>query len=373
MPPKPPSPRLNAASPSPLPTNSLPSTPRNNNLNNYQNTKDPKPKPPPPTHFLCIPLAVTPQARKQLSASLGQFKQDVCDPSLGYDHHSGHVAPAVGGGQLPVLGSGSAGAFALPEDAVRPVGTVHLTLGVFGFGEGKKAKKRRDDPEGQGQARREGEETQEQELSGPEKLAKATSLLQSLPLKEIWSSVVQDIFSRISGKLPSNSPALSTLLSSDRPSITLKGLASMQPPSRAAVLYAPPVDELGALQLFCERVRDVFRQEKLMTDEGRPLLLHATVVNTIYIKNPNFNTTNDNRRGGHGRGGKGKGRNSGGGGGKWDRLVFDATGIIERYEEKVWVQDVPVDRVAICKMGAKKCVLDGVEDEAYEVEAEVEF
>jgi len=273
-----------------------------------------------------------------------------------------------------VLGSGSAGAFALPEDAVRPVGTVHLTLGVFGFGEGKKAKNRRDDPKGYGQTQGEGEEAQEQELSGPEKRARATSLLQTLPLKEIWSSVVQDISSRVSGKLPPNSPSLSALLSSDRPSVTLRGLASMQPPSRAAVLYAPPVDELGALQLFCERVRDVFKQEKLMTDEGRPLLLHATVVNTIYVKNPNPNpnTTNDNRRGGHGRGGKGKGRNSGGGG-KGDRLVFDATGIIERYEEQVWMQDVPVDRVVICKMGAKKCVLDGVEDEAYEVEAEVEF
>ena len=140
----------------------------------------------------------------------------------------------------------------------------------------------------------------------------------------------------------------------------------MQPADRAAVLYAPPVDELGVLQGFCERVRRVFAEAELMVDEGRPLLLHATVVNTVYVR--------DNRgRGGRG-GSRGRGGRGGRGGGKRERLVFDATGILERYEDQVWMAGVPLDTMAICRMGAKKVVgVDGEEDEAYEVEAEVRF
>jgi activating signal cointegrator complex subunit 1 len=151
--------------------------------------------------------------------------------------------------------------------------------------------------------------------------------------------------------------------------ITLRGLASMQPADRAAVLYAPPVDRFGLLQAFCERVRDAFREAEVMEDEGRPLLLHATVVNTVYVKG-------DKQEGGsnaRGRGGRGRGGRGGRGGKKWERLVFDATGIIDRYEDQVWMENVPVEKIAICRMGAKKVVVDGEEDEAYEVEAEVDF
>ncbi len=63
----------------------------------------------------------------------------------------------------------------------------------------------------------------------------------------------------------------------------------MQAPSKTSVLYAQPLDEQGVLQLFCEKLRGVFVDEGLMQDEGRPLLLHATVANTIYVKNaPTF-------------------------------------------------------------------------------------
>ena len=148
--------------------------------------------------------------------------------------------------------------------------------------------------------------------------------------------------------------------------ITLRGLASMQPADRAAVLYAPPVDELGVLQEFCEKVRQVFADAELMVDEGRPLLLHATVVNTVYVR--------DNNNRGRGRGGS-RGRGGRGGRGwKRERLVFDASGMLERYEDQVWMVDVPLETIAICRMGAKKVVgVDGEEDEAYEVEAEVQI
>lgn len=94
--------------------------------------------------------------------------------------------------------------------------------------------------------------------------------------------------------------------------------------------------------------------EGLMTEEGRPLLLHATIVNTIYVK---------------GRGSKEKGR-----GGRRERLMVDARDVISRYGDHVWLENMPVTKVSLCRMGAKKMreeesLVEG--DEAYEVEAEV--
>ncbi|KAK4122924.1 hypothetical protein N657DRAFT_598810 [Parathielavia appendiculata] len=248
-----------------------------------------------PTHFLCIPL-VTAHSRPQLTASLSAFRSDICSPR-------------------------AQGGFDAPPDAIRPVGTLHLTLGVLSFPRGE---------EGEG------------------KLARAREVLLGLKVGEIWRGVRREWKGEAEEGIK----------------ITLRGLASMQPAARATVLYAPPVDQHGLLQAFCEKVRAAFREAEIMEDEGRPLLLHATLVNTVYVKgNKRDGASNDRGRGG--RGGRGDK--------KWDRLVFDATGIIDRYEDQVWMENVPVERVAICRMGAKKVVVDGQEDEAYEVEAEVEF
>ncbi|KAL2021554.1 hypothetical protein VTK56DRAFT_7053 [Thermocarpiscus australiensis] len=303
----------------------------------------PKPKPPVPTHFLCIPLA-TPASRAQLAASLAAFRADVCSP----------------------LG------FAVPEDAVRPVGTIHLTLGVFSFRSSGREGAGGGNGNGDGNGSGNGNSGEPEAAT----LARAREVLGGLRLREIWRRVRAAPRPRMPG----------TMVETDRetrgekewegegegeegeeegpPRITLRGLASMRAPARAAVLYAPPVDQLGLLQAFCERVREVFREGGLLVDDGRPLLLHATVVNTVYVRG--------GKNGKAGEGGSGR-RRGGGGGRKWERLVFDATGILDRYEDQVWVQDVPVERIAICKMGAKTVVVDGVEDEEYEVEAEVEF
>ena len=67
---------------------------------------------------------------------------------------------------------------------------------------------------------------------------------------------------------------------------------------------------------------------------------------------------------------KSKGR----GGGRADsRLTVDARGILDRYSDQVWMENVPVERIAICKMGAQKTVVDGVEDAEYEAVEVVEF
>ena len=135
----------------------------------------------------------------------------------------------------------------------------------------------------------------------------------------------------------------------------------MQPASRATVLYAAPTDDNGrgtTLQVFCEKLQAAFREAGLMASEegerdARPLLLHATVLNTIYVKG--------------GRGG-GSGKK---GGRRRERLTVDARPILDRYDDFVWMRDVPLEKIAICRMGAKKVGDDG--DEAYEVEAEIDL
>ncbi|KAK3321026.1 hypothetical protein B0T19DRAFT_255674 [Cercophora scortea] len=270
------------------------------------------PPKPAPTHFLCIPL-VTPISRPQLIQSLTSFRADVTSPT----------------------------SFNIPDDAVRPVGTLHLTLGMFSFPSlplPPAAVKDENTPE-DGEA---------QSL-----LQQATELLHSLRLKEILASVGTG----------------TTSATGDGLRITLKGLHPMQAstPEKCAVLYAAPVDDAGTgtLQAFCERVRGVFVDAGLMVREERPLLLHATLVNTVYVKG----NGKAGKAGNGGKGGKGKGK----GKGKWERLTVDARGVVERYEDQVWMEDVPVEGVAICKMGARRMVVDGVEDEAYEVVGEVSF
>ncbi|KAK3371692.1 kinase A anchor protein [Lasiosphaeria ovina] len=270
-----------------------------------------------PTHFLCIPL-VTAASRPQLVQSLATFRADVSSPL----------------------------SFGVPEEAIRPVGTLHLTLGVFSF------------PKNEG-------------------LDRAIELLRSLRPREILVSITpptmpgakveQDktvvaVTTEVAAAADDDKgkPVEATTPQDGAPlTITLRGLESMQPPAKAAVLYSPPVDRLGTLQAFCEKLRAVFREAELMTEESRPLLLHATIMNTIYVKGKD---KKQQRKAGGGGGGK-----------KWERLTVDARGILDRYEDHVWMQDVALSSIAICKMGAKKTEVDGVEDEAYEVEAEISF
>ncbi|KAK5629371.1 hypothetical protein RRF57_005086 [Xylaria bambusicola] len=131
-------------------------------------------------------------------------------------------------------------------------------------------------------------------------------------------------------------------------SVTLKGLQSMQSPAKSSVLYTPPVDS-GSLTKFCEKLRSVFQDAGLMMEDNRPLLLHATILNTIYVKGK-----------GTSRGGKGKSR---------ERLTIDARQILDRYDDYVWIENGPIEKIAICRMGAKK---QENGDEAYEVEAEID-
>lgn len=234
------------------------------------------PPKPAPTHFLCIPLA-----GPQLARSWAAFRADATSPV----------------------------SFGLPEDAVRPLGTLHLTLGVMSL--------------------------------KPDDVAKAAEVLGGLKPREVLAEV--------RAQPHDGEYAAAPVAPSDtsRLSVTIRGLHAMQAASKTSVLYAPPTDAEGILYRFCEQLRKPFRDSGLMEDEGRPLLLHATVVNTIYVK-----------------GGGGRGR-------RRERLTIDARDVLSRYGDYAWADDLPVTKVAICRMGAKR--VEGSDgDEAYEVEAETE-
>ena len=250
---------------------------------------------PPPTHFLCIPLAGA-----QLSRSLASFRADITSPT----------------------------SFDVPEQAVRPPGTLHLTLGVMTLKD--------------------------------ETLTQAVDLLRSLRLKDLLEQARTAASTAASPAARAMGRATPAASGGSPLAVTLQGLQAMQKPEETSVLYAPPTDPTGLVRRFCEQLRRTFQEAGLMAEDQRPLLLHATMVNTVYVRGRGANGRNGN--------GNGNGRN----GGRRQRMTIDARDIIGRYDDYVWVEEMPVHKVAICRMGAKK--IEGSEgDEAYEVEAKVSF
>ncbi len=114
-----------------------------------------------------------------------------------------------------------------------------------------------------------------------EGLEKAIALLKTIIPRQILADIAappQNQQAAKGGEL--SDPPPSPLL------VTLIGLHTMQSAAKASVLYAPPVDN-GVLTKFCERLRLTFQEAGLMLEESRPLLLHATILNTIYVKGKN--------------------------------------------------------------------------------------
>ncbi|KAH7351082.1 kinase A anchor protein [Rhexocercosporidium sp. MPI-PUGE-AT-0058] len=263
------------------------------------------------THFLAIPL-VTPTSRPQLHQALSVFKEKATQPNTAS------------------LSDG------IPEQAIRPLGTLHLTLGVMS-------------------------------LSTPERVQGVLDLLNPLDLGEILAGV-KGANIRLEGATSDESAGsdpnpevngTSSKSQEEQPSplpihITLQGLQSMHDTSKTSVLYASPLDPDLRLYRFCMKLREVFQE--FLVAENRPLLLHATIVNTVYVK-------------GRVGGARGRGRGGRGGRGK-ESLVFDARELLEEWEDYVWMRGVRVERVAVLRMGAK-VGLSG--EEEYEIEGEVDM
>lgn len=117
------------------------------------------------------------------------------------------------------------------------------------------------------------------------------------------------------------------------------------------MLYVPPEDAdpacQGLLYSFARDLKAKFVEAGIMEAETRPMLLHATVLNTIYVKG---------RRQASGKRGK-------------DRLTIDARDVLARYEDFVWAEDVAIEEVGLYKMGAQP--VEGTDDVEYVAEAKV--
>ncbi|KAF9171938.1 hypothetical protein BGX21_011590 [Mortierella sp. AD011] len=135
--------------------------------------------------------------------------------------------------------------------------------------------------------------------------------------------------------------------------VSLRGLLPMQAPNATSVLYAPPFDVSGRLQPFCEILLKLFVEAGFIQPERRPLKLHASIVNTLHVKNKAAHGGSI-REVSHGRGGGG---GDGGRGERWtgrkkQRLLIDATELIQSWKDEVWAE-MMLEKVVICEMGAK--------------------
>ncbi|KAE8325014.1 AKAP7 2'5' RNA ligase-like domain-containing protein [Aspergillus sergii] len=266
-----------------------------------------KEKRPPLTHFLCLPL-VNSTSLPQLESSLAVFKASIPRRTLRY-----------GAPEQPLI----------PDGALRPVGTLHLTLGVMS-------------------------------LPTKERLNEAIEFFQSLDLVTMVREA-EKIASARAKRKNRNAPSVSATEQSFRLSagevakshdesrlspftVSLESLHALPRARTATVLHATPVDPTARLYPFCELLRDKFLEagfllgeqkkekdnkqtnnkstEEMAAEEPslleempanvaeetarmsdkpistqpvskkstaskpkiRPLLLHATVANTIYVR-----------------------------------------------------------------------------------------
>ncbi|RDW82118.1 hypothetical protein BP6252_03230 [Coleophoma cylindrospora] len=269
---------------------------------------------PPLTHFLCLPL-VTRDSKPQLQNALEAFASEITQKA---DPATAHVGARIG----------------LPGKAVRPVGTLHLTLGVMS-------------------------------LTTQARVNEALTLLQSINVHELLETF------RLGGKgsdgasaqKEESNPAASTedagvqhqdpkhdaaaeprIPTTAHPlQVSLRGLTPMHSPTSTSILYSSPICRTHDLPSLCQSLVSLFRAAGLMLPDARPLLLHATILNTIYVPKV---------RQASGRAGHGKHK---------AKLTIDASGVLDRFAEHVWMEDCVLEKVAICRMGAK-VVEDGGEE-----------
>jgi activating signal cointegrator complex subunit 1 len=261
-------------------------------------------KKPPLTHFLCLPV-ITATSRPQLEASIAVFRDDVASEQP----------------QERASGNG-----AIHPKAIRPVGVLHCTLGVMSLDQ--------------------------------DRLDRAINILQSLDITQLLSNAAstppgttfdpQEITPKepltrderpITLQRPVSPPAERNTRATSKPiKIDLKGLVSMHAPEKTSIVYIEPYDSSERLYPLCLALQDIFNREGIIVPDDRKLKLHATLVNTIYAKGKKSQ--------GHGPNAKAP-------------LKIDARALLHKYENFVWAEDVIIDRIAICEMGAKKRMENG--------------
>ncbi|KAH0369056.1 hypothetical protein KCU65_g3620, partial [Aureobasidium melanogenum] len=339
------------------------------------NKKNNASKKPSLTHFLCVPL-VNSISQPQLEVSIKKFKENVCSTSpieaiqgqaSGEASHISSEAKtedSVEDASAPpeelqkaseekVLSQTSSPL--IPEKAIRPLGSLHLTLGVMSLDE--------------------------------EKLVQANTLLQSLDLDNLLreatvsadpSNTAENHIQITDTAPPNSSDTRSTKmpdLSNSPLKISLESLEPMQSPKKTSILYIRPQDTTNRLQTLCQALRKTFTDAGLLVPDTRPLKLHATIVNTIYVKgrkkksktpekakeptteDPSKDQTTEDtapQASSQNQGLQANEASSGHGPSAKSSLYINATSLLSTYKDHVWASDVLVERIAICEMGVKK-------------------
>jgi activating signal cointegrator complex subunit 1 len=258
---------------------------------------------------------VTEASKPQLEDSLRQFHAKI----------SNDLRPQGAQLKLPPFSS----------RAIRPIGTIHFTLGVMS-------------------------------LMSEERVDAAINLLKTLDLS---SMLLESLADQSSKEGAPSAEIVQPLM------ISLSSLVSMHDPKQTSILYATPKDPTERLYSLCSKLRSLFENEGYVVPENRPLKLHATIVNTVYAKTGGNNrpprvkpkpdsstiaenaidgetestkdstdgadSRKDDGSGGHGPNARGSAR-------------FDATALIEEFEDSTWAKDFRLEKLAICRMGAKK-------------------
>ncbi|KAJ5833050.1 hypothetical protein N7474_001361 [Penicillium riverlandense] len=208
--------------------------PRNNKSNKSRGA----PKRPPLTHFLCLPLVNT-TSLPQLESSLAAFK--AAHPPVQVS-----ALPIAQGGDTDGNGSASS----IPDGALRPVGTLHLTLGVMS-------------------------------LPSKEQFDEAVAFFQGLDLaslmreaervargqkqksheEQLLAATTTDTENDSPNSEPETSSPLSPL------NVSLESLHALPRAKAATVLHASPVDPTRRLYPFCVMLRDKFIEAGFLVAE----------------------------------------------------------------------------------------------------------
>lgn len=352
-----------------------------------------KPKQSPLTHFLCFPL-VNAASRPQLEESLQRF-QNLISTSTPPNQSRSESKQIVNQSQLPAK-------------AIRPLDTLHLTLGVMSLDSEDKVQRaikllKSLDPmqmiidDIQQKQKNLGDKVTPigpQHYSPPNEVIPSSAV--SVKQRESSQSVINanpNLTCDMAPALPSSSPII----------ISLTSLHSMHHPKSTSILYANPYDSTDRLLPLGQNLRTIFEENGYMTKDTRPLKLHATIVNMIYARpggrdnsrnqtkhqtvgavkaeDPTNSTsttvmgtigpvalenlTNDDEDGcdagvavneqeGEEQVSKQEGCSNSHERNARAPMRFDATALLEQFKDFVWARDFRVEKVAICKMGAKK-------------------
>lgn len=262
------------------------------------------------THFLCLPL-VTSASRPQWEASLKSFQKYM---------------------------KGSSYSPTLCPEMIRPVGTLHITIGVMAL------------------------PTLELEEA-------ARAMLHSDHIAQCLREATRPILTELASTSPNNNniwswswdpnptppPPLLPLITS------FSGLQSMGNPTVTSIVFAPQKDPDPRIRKLALSVRGIFQASRLISPKKKPFTLHATILNTIYAP-------------GRDRYGQGLAPDSKPNPKtpiKWRKTVkFDATKLLERYADFEWASNVRLEKLSLCRMRAQEVVVNGVADREYE---EVDF